>query len=295
MLIKNPRPQGLGDIGLEVPCGKCLTCRINRSRMWTERLLHEASLHESNVFLTLTYNDEHLPGKIPGTNKTLVPEDLQKFWKRLRKRLKERIRFYACGEYGDKDARPHYHAIVFGLTWKDLKTRRLPSGRMTSDLISSVWDKGFNTVGMVEHASIRYVTDYVMKKWCGKKGKKEYTDKGLVPPFQRASLGIGKEYFENNRQYFIDKMGSTMFGKEVGVPRYYYRRFTDEEKELYKCKVDSIKKEQEERRLVKRGLTPADFDDRIKERLALDLRLKRSKQLEKNILSKKALRGGRPL
>ena len=113
--IKNPdrfkykKPNELvGDEWLDVPCGHCLACRIARTREWTVRLLHESEFWEDTIFVTLTYDDEHLP-----SDRSLVPRDLTLFFKRLRKDLGDRkIKYYACGEYGDTFGRPHYHAII---------------------------------------------------------------------------------------------------------------------------------------------------------------------------------------
>ena len=100
--------------GLVVPCGKCLSCRIAKRREWTMRLWHELPYHQSSIFLTLTYDDDNLP-----PNASLSKSDLQKFFKRLRKDLSyvdRKIKYFAAGEYGPKTNRPHYHAIVFGLS-----------------------------------------------------------------------------------------------------------------------------------------------------------------------------------
>ena len=90
---------------IQVPCGKCLECRIQHARAWADRCVVEAKQYDDNYFVTLTYDDAHLPAK-----NSLVPDDLQKFMKRLRKHFpNNKIRFFACGEYGDTSWRPHYH------------------------------------------------------------------------------------------------------------------------------------------------------------------------------------------
>ena len=128
-----------GDIvrSLSLPCGQCVGCRLERSRQWAMRCMHEASLYSRNCFITLTYNNEHLP-----SDNSLQYPDFQKFMKRLRKRFNgvDRsanpdsndqfpIRFYMCGEYGETFGRPHYHACLFNFDFPD-KTlyRRSPSG-----------------------------------------------------------------------------------------------------------------------------------------------------------------------
>ena len=100
--------------GIPFPCGQCLACRINRRRVWTNRLLLESLDHEHNSFITLTYADEFLPISPTKPVPTLCKRDAQLFLKRLRKRLTFPIRYYLCGEYGGLNGRPHYHAILFG-------------------------------------------------------------------------------------------------------------------------------------------------------------------------------------
>ena len=93
-----------------LPCGKCLDCKLDYGRQWAIRCLHEKKMHERSCFITLTYDNNNLPNP-----PTVAKEELQKFFKRLRKKLvKEKIRYFACGEYGSQNFRPHYHAIIFG-------------------------------------------------------------------------------------------------------------------------------------------------------------------------------------
>ena len=99
------------------PCGQCMACRLNKQREKAMRIGHELQYHKESVFITLTYDPEHLP-----ENGSLVKSDVQKFLKRLRKRLGvERVRYFLCGEYGELGNRPHYHLIVFGLSYNDTR------------------------------------------------------------------------------------------------------------------------------------------------------------------------------
>ena len=94
---------------VKLPCGTCIGCKVEKSRQWAIRCVHEASLHEDNCFLTLTFNEEHMP-----ENRSINKRDLQLFFKRLRKRYPNKvIKYFACGEYGDERNRPHYHVILF--------------------------------------------------------------------------------------------------------------------------------------------------------------------------------------
>ena len=95
---------------IKVPCGHCMPCRIQRAREWAQRIVYEMPYHEKSCFITLTYDNEHF-------NPSLNPSDLQGFWKRLRERFPDRkLKYLACGEYGDKGGRPHFHAILFGVS-----------------------------------------------------------------------------------------------------------------------------------------------------------------------------------
>ena len=110
-LLKNVDRKKFPD-GLEVPCGKCLQCRIAKRKEWAMRCLHEMDNWDNALFITLTYNDKSLP-----ENSTLQKKEFQNFLKRVRIQLGERkIKYFACGEYGEEKERPHYHAIIFGMS-----------------------------------------------------------------------------------------------------------------------------------------------------------------------------------
>ena len=200
--------------GRRVPCGRCISCRINRGQEWKDRLLHELDSWDCASFLTLTYNAEHYP-----ESGSLVKDDLQKFFKRYRKwKGEDRIRYYAVGEYGDTTARAHYHAIVFG-------------GKEDDDYLGC-WKNGNIYVGSVTEQSIAYVTDYVNKKLYGEKAKKEYGKR--LPPFSLMSKGMGKEWLSRNESFVLQNLGLKRQGRVYSMPRYYMKRlsnvFTDEVK-----------------------------------------------------------------
>lgn len=148
---------------IEVPCGQCIGCRLERSRQWALRCVHEASLHDENCFITLTYDPEHLPiyfrddGPALGT---LCKEDFQNFMKRLRERIGTKIRFFHCGEYGEQLGRPHYHAIIFGYDFADKTPIEVSDGghnQFVSEMLTEVWGKGRCTIGAVTFDSAAYV------------------------------------------------------------------------------------------------------------------------------------------
>jgi hypothetical protein len=166
-----------------IPCGMCIGCRLDRSREWALRCMHESTLHKENCFITLTYDEKNLPH-----DTSLNPPDVQKFFKRLRKRLKgKKIRYYYCGEYGDKNGRPHYHILLFGHDFTD----RIFSGKTqsglplyTSPTLESVWGNGIVQVGDITFESAAYVARYIMKKVVGK-GKDKVDEKTGLKPYER--------------------------------------------------------------------------------------------------------------
>lgn len=192
-----------------VPCGKCLGCRMARTKMWSTRILHEASYHDSSLFVTLTFTDEHLPSQI-------TKRDLQLFLKRFRKQISPRkIKYYACGEYGDELGRPHYHAIMFNTYWEDFT----PHPTLRGKYLSKAWPFGIISLGTVELASANYVAGYVLKKL---EDPREYVLKH--PPFKIQSQGIGKQWALDNKKYIIDNLGLTVFGLNQTIPRYYLKK-----------------------------------------------------------------------
>lgn len=186
---------------LLVPCGKCISCRIAHAREWSVRMYHEQSSWDKVVFVTLTYDDDHLPYE-----GTLIKEDLQGFFKRLRIR-QDPLRYYACGEYGEQTMRPHYHAIIFGRSVAD------------RDAIDKAWGYGHILCSAPSYKRMQYVAKYVGKAYFGNVAKEVYGDR--VPPFQLASQGLGREYARKNRIKLMREGTDTIDGVKVGIPGYY--------------------------------------------------------------------------
>lgn len=213
---------------MPVPCGKCIACRIARVRDWSVRLLDESSYWDFSSFITLTYSDEHLPVTNCG-KATLIKRDLQNFFKRLRKVLPSPIKYFACGEYGTSNPvlpRPHYHAIVFGLSPADV------------EIVRSEWPNGFVVVESVNIERIKYVCGYVEKKMYY--NPKDNFIKGygcLVPPFQLMSRGLGLRQFEDHYEQYATSLRKTIHGVSYSFPRYYVKKHP-EFKEVLKSKSD---------------------------------------------------------
>lgn len=267
-----------------VPCGHCVACRIAKSREWSIRLLGELNYWISACFLTLTYDELHVP-------LSLKKRDLQLFWKRLRKAVEPRkIKYFSCGEYGETYGRPHYHAIVFGVDWND------------EDVINRCWNKGFIKLGGVTSKSISYVTSYVMKKWSKDEEKKQYEECGMEAPFQLVSQGLGLRFACDNREQLQDDLGTTFNGKRVGLPRYYVRKLdidTDIMREISK----SANAEKVARICRRLGCAETVFKERydyqtyrgdylFNDKLSVYLR-QELKQRERNMLSKERFRKGK--
>lgn len=220
--------RGYGDRPLELPCGQCIGCRVARSRQWALRCVHEAAMHERNCFVTLTYSPESLPA-----DGSLNVKHWQKFAKRLRKNV-GKFRFFHCGEYGDRNLRPHYHACIFGMDFSDDRRLWSKSGvnrLYVSDSLSDTWKLGFATVGSLTYESAAYVARYVMKKRTGPQAAEHYErvnpETGevfsVVPEYVTMSRrpGIGATWFEKYVDDVFPRDEVVYQGRKFRVPRYY--------------------------------------------------------------------------
>jgi hypothetical protein len=216
----------MGSADAEIPCGKCLGCRADKSFGWTVRATHEASLHDENRFVTLTYDDEHLPTE-------LEPHVLQKFLKKLRRskdkhnvhilgKRRTSIRYLACGEYGEQTLRPHYHICLFNCGFAD-EEQYGGTDLSTSPTLDKLWGLGSAKIAQFSPATAGYVASYLTKT-----GQKTYADAdgvALQPPFLRSSSkpAIGKAWLD---KYANDLQHGYVVheGKKATVPRYYQKK-----------------------------------------------------------------------
>lgn len=204
-----------------------MDCRIKRTAEWSTRILHELPYWDTASFVTLTYDEEHLPDLeivredtpviLPGT---LVKKDLINFFRRLKEDRK--IKYFACGEYGDetKTMRPHYHAIIFGVH------------PIEKELILDNWKYGLVDLGTVTPKSAKYVASYIQKKLNGQMAEEKYG--GRQPPFQLQSRGIGLQYALDNAERLRQKGFVSLDGHKVGVPRYYQKKLEMTHEDLKK-------------------------------------------------------------
>lgn len=219
MTIKRDQKGVDGSITRTVGCGRCVPCLRKKQIDWCFRLQKELNTSSSACFLTLTYNDNTIP--ISEGGYSLARRDFQLFMKRLRKHAnqKQKIKYYACGEYGDKTERPHYHAIVFNLP------------KPFDKYIQKAWKLGHIHIGTVTEASIFYTTKYALK---GLRRKKpfEYDEQGREPQFQLMSNGLGEVYAKEIIRDYLVTNGTKLLTVEGGakkkLPRYYIdKMFTD--------------------------------------------------------------------
>ncbi len=223
--------KGFRDKPVDLACGQCRGCRLERSRSWALRCAHEAEMHERNCFITLTYRDEDLP-----KGRSLCLEDWQKFAKRLRKKLGP-FRFFHCGEYGDENLRPHYHACLFGIDFVEDQVffkREHGSALYVSESLGQTWGLGFSTVGTLTLASAAYVARYVIKKVTGDLAERHYG--GRRPEYATMSRrpGLGSSWFDKFMSDVFPADEVVHEGRSFPVPKFYDSKLGAEELEVYK-------------------------------------------------------------
>lgn len=199
--------------------------------------MHEYKLTGKGLFVTLTYDDENL--------KDLNKRDLQLFFKRLRREFPgKRIKYFACGEYGERTLRPHYHMILYGLTLKDLECY-LENGIYQSEYLKQIWPLGFNTIGHVSVRSIRYVVNYILKSYnvIKETGKK---------PIQLQSQGLGLGFVKDDIR--LEEGYLIVDGKKRSIPRYYVKKLKYELPE-YRSEREILNK------TIKHAMIPKKPDD----------------------------------
>lgn len=256
-----------GEPNLELPCGKCDSCKLRKAKEWALRCWHETQLHDHSFYVTLTYADEHLP-----LYEDLNHSHFQKFMKRLRKNTGAKITYYMCGEYGDQTHRPHYHALIWGYYPPDAEYIYTKNGNRyyKSEKIIKYWRKGFADFSNVSYQNAGYIARYTLKKQLPKEATQErYTYVDLNGDTKIRTLeyirmssnpGIGlnwaKKYVDDWgwKDYVLDPNGF-----KCPVPRYYLDWFRDE--------VDSeYYEEQSLKRVEKARANPDNTPDRLRQK-----------------------------
>jgi len=222
------KPVGASE-SLRLPCGRCVGCRLERSRQWAVRCMHEASQWPSSVFVTLTYDDEHLP-----EDQGLDVSEFQRFAKRLRKaRPGDKVRYFHCGEYGERGGRPHYHALLFNVDFPDRYPWRSDTYRSAE--LERLWSLGHSELGSVTFESAAYVARYSLKKLSGQAAIEGYRrfhlrtgeEVTVSPEYATMSHGVGRSWLEQfaDDVYPLDRVVSR--GREAKPPRYYDKRLEE--------------------------------------------------------------------
>lgn len=261
-------------IPFALPCGRCIGCRMEKARQWGVRCLHEKKMWRDNSYVTLTYNNENLP-----LGGSLCLRDLQLFMKKLRKARNackaNPIRFFAGGEYGERDGRPHYHLLLFNCGFPDMRyhaDNKRGEPLYISKELSDLWGKGFCTIGEVTFDSAVYCAKYALKKVTGDAAEEHYfvwDDDGIghsiAPEFAVMSRrpGIGATYYEKYGKEVRDHDNVIVNGRKVRPPRYYDTK----SEEINPVLLDKHKKARKRAAvLAKSDNTPERL--RVKEKLA---------------------------
>ncbi len=258
---------------VEIPCGRCIGCRLAYSRQWADRCMLELKYHPQSWFVTLTYDNEHLPlnevvdmetGEIV-SNATLCKRDFQLFMKRLRKNYKydNHLKYFCAGEYGSQTYRPHYHAIIFGLQLDDLQLYKMAEDGYSyynSEFLSKCWNKGHVVVGKCNWDTCAYTARYIMKKQYGSAAE-IYERYNIVPEFTLMSRkpAIGLQYYEDNKDTIFDSdfiyVGTEEGSHAIRPPRYYERKFEIDFPEDYAILKEQRKEFCEDMKLLKQEST----------------------------------------
>lgn len=210
--------------GIAYGCGQCPNCKKSKSLEWSIRARHELITSKKAVFITLTYNNKNLKREAAKAENrfdrrgVLCQEDVQKFMKRLRKYYKQRtLRYFYCGEYGEKKWRPHYHMILFGVDYTEV----------TEEGIGNIWTHGKADVSQqfVTDNAISYIVGYVKKKIPGRtQAYEKYEGNNRPKPYLRASQGLGGEWSDIHIDEWSRTLEIAYKGYQVPVPRYYIKR-----------------------------------------------------------------------
>nr|DAM15699.1 MAG TPA: Replication associated protein [Microviridae sp.] len=254
-----------------LPCGQCPACKMTAASSWANRMEMELPYHKNAWFLTLTYDDDHVPwsynnelgidintGEVTVENLTLNFKDLQDFWKRLRRymeyhgtaeyeiiveedgtqKLKPKFCYFASGEYGGKTKRPHYHAIAYDIPIKEneLKVYKKKNGIVyyNCEWLNKIWGNGHLVIAPAEWKAMAYTARYTTKKIYGKGAKEKYLEMGILPEkcLMSKSPAIGARYYYDHAAEIYEKDKIQLKnGKVCKPPRYFDKLFDLEHSE----------------------------------------------------------------
>ena len=233
-----------------VPCGKCLGCRLDYSRQWADRMMMQLETSKKGLFLTLTYDQDHVPVAFDENDNpiglTLNKKDFQDFLKRLRRNFDGKdghpgpyeIKHYTAGEYGSNTLRPHGHSIIFGIGLEEIKDRvsmgcnNLHQEFFKSDFLDSVWSYGHVLFSDVSYSTCAYVARYVTKKALADVTMAKL---GVEEEFSMMSRrpGIGKQYLEEHPDCFDYVNIKLKDGRSAAIPKYFVNQLdTDKRSDI---------------------------------------------------------------
>lgn len=224
----------------EVPCGKCMHCRLNYARVWGIRNMHESVMHHHSCFVTLTYAPEHVPW-----SGSLDRDAIPNFIAALRKKIGyNSIKYFGCGEYGDKKSRPHYHVLIYG--WEPTQRVRVKRGLYplyTSPQLEECWSWGYCPFGRVTFESANYVARYATKKLngafedvylydtCPDTGELFYKQKEFLRVSNQG--GIGRSWLEKYFDEVYPSDSVLVNGYLVNPPRFYDKILKERDPVMY--------------------------------------------------------------
>lgn len=277
-----------------VRCGQCVGCMLDKAEQWGVRMVHESMTTRPSCFLTLTYNDESVPGDF-----NLRPDDFTLFMKRLRKKLGDGISYFMCGEYGGRTYRPHYHAALFG---EDFSSDRSYYGQSKSgfplyrsESLDLLWGLGHVDIGDMSFHSAAYVARYTTKalpsnlvayqnriesnphnmrarwqKWVDQVVRDQERSVGRVAEYARMSRrpALGKRFFERYIKEIYPRDVVVIDAQERRVPQFYDRLLERLDPEMFeRVKEARIEKAPEEipwEQLQKRGYARQQITDAMR-------------------------------
>lgn len=239
---------------IPLACGRCIGCRLERSRQWAVRCVHEASLYEENCFITLTFRDAcPLDKKKIDPTVSLHKYHFQNFMKRLRREFSlgvlshprkrgflpkyksPNIRYLHCGEYGENLGRPHHHACLFNFDLIDKQYWKTKEGNRyyTSEILNRIWGYGYCIIGEVTFESAAYVARYIEKKVTGEMAEGYYDGREPEYSTQSRRPGLGKGWLDKYTDDIFPKDFVVIRGKRINVPKFYNKKYEEQYPEIY--------------------------------------------------------------
>lgn len=298
-----------------LPCGQCMDCRIAYSKMWANRCMLEAKQYEHNYFITLTYDDEHLINNVRWTVSRkdgelghcaeLSKDDFTKFKKRLLESLFEAtghrgVRFFMCGEYGSKNGRPHFHAILFNCPFPDIKFHSKTNlngfkySYFTSELLTKAWGKGHVMIGEMCWETAAYVARYVIKKFHSDEEKtyRQFCELNNVEPLQPEFVnmsrkpGIARAYYEEHKDEIYQYDNIVVVNGRITKPFRYFDKLFELDNDLNPFVLAQVKEERKRVSELKRsikysGMSPSEVE--LAEKTAADRKSRSYEKLKREL------------